>query len=173
MEQTILVKCPHCGIGDIISVDDEYHTCVECGAEFLTVKFGMPVTVENLLSATGDVAKTAKATNPDANSGFKKFDSEKLKYSSLPVEAIEEVTKVFNYGAAKYGDLNWLANANQVEWTRYMNAADRHWVKFKKNQNFDEESSLYELAHIATNILMLLQYQVLELGIDNRFKIKK
>lgn len=103
------------------------------------------------------------------NSGFKKFDQGKLKWNLLPIEATEEIIKVLEFGAKKYGDFNWLENSEGVEWTRYMNAADRHFAKFKKGINIDEDSGLLELAHLATNILMLLQYQVLDKGYDNRY----
>lgn len=102
------------------------------------------------------------------NSGFKKFDQGKLKWNLLPIEATEEIIKVLEFGAKKYGDFNWLENSEGVEWTRYMNAADRHFAKFKKGVDIDEDSGLLELAHLATNILMLLQYQVLQTGKDNR-----
>ncbi|NLA84833.1 MAG: hypothetical protein GX854_09995 [Clostridiales bacterium] len=36
-----------------------------------------------------------------------KYDSEKLRYDLFPVEALEEITKVLTYGAAKYSPDNW------------------------------------------------------------------
>jgi hypothetical protein len=45
---------------------------------------------------------------------------------------------------------------------------ERHLVKWKKGIDFDNESGLYELAHIACNALMLLTYKIEGLGIDNR-----
>lgn len=100
--------------------------------------------------------------------GFKKNDQKKLKWNLSPIEALEEVVKVLEFGAERYGAKNWLENSSEVQWSRYMNALERHFVKFKKGQDYDEESNLLELAHLATNSLMLLQYQLLGLGIDDR-----
>lgn len=36
-----------------------------------------------------------------------KYDGEKLRYDLLPVEALEQITKVLTYGAKKYSDNNW------------------------------------------------------------------
>lgn len=104
--------------------------------------------------------------------GFKKFDENKLEWEMMPEDALEEVMKVFQYGKRKYAAWNWLDYAEDVKWTRYTNALERHLKKFKRGQDIDEESSLYELAHMGCNILMLLQYQIMNKGIDNRRKTK-
>lgn len=103
---------------------------------------------------------------------FKKNDMGKLEWEMMPEEALEEVMKVLQFGANKYGKWNWLDNANEAEYTRIMNAIERHFKKFKKGQDLDEESSLPELAHVITNCLFLLQYQCLDVGVDNRRKNK-
>jgi hypothetical protein len=101
---------------------------------------------------------------------FKKFDSGKLRWNLMPEEALEEVMKVLQHGASKYGDFNWVDNASEVEHTRYINALERHLKKVKRGIDTDPDSGLPELAHIACNALMLLQYQLLKLGIDDRRK---
>jgi hypothetical protein len=105
-------------------------------------------------------------------SGFKKFDGNKLDWSLLPIDAVEKVLYVWADGAVKYGKMNWVDNAAEVQWTRYMNAFDRHWADFKRGRDFDKDSGRLELAHAAANILMLLQYQANGLGIDDRWKSK-
>lgn len=105
-----------------------------------------------------------------SNEEFKKFDGGKLEWEMMPEEALEEVMKVLQFGANKYGKWNWLDNADEAEYTRIMNAIERHFKKFKKGQDLDEESSLRELAHIIVNCLFLLQFQCLNVGIDNRRK---
>lgn len=102
---------------------------------------------------------------------FKKFDQDKLDWSLLPIDATEAVLRVWHDGAAKYGKMNWVDNSSEVEWTRYTNALDRHWNDFKRGKDLDE-SGHRELAHVAANVLMLLQYQIHRLGIDNRWKTK-
>jgi hypothetical protein len=105
---------------------------------------------------------------------FKKYDSGKLEWDLLPENALNEVMKVIQYGKSKYGSHNWIENSEGVEWTRYSNALERHLKKFKSGIDYDEESNLYELAHVITNALFLLTYQIEELGNDNRdFRIGK
>lgn len=103
-------------------------------------------------------------------SEFKKFDQGKLEWNLMPEPALEEVMKVLQYGKSKYGDWNWLDNSANVNWSRYLNALERHLKKFKNGQDLDAESRLYELAHIVCNALMLLQYQIQNTGIDDRKK---
>lgn len=108
-------------------------------------------------------------SNPQGNvGGFKKFDEGKLRWNLLPNEALEEVLRIFEFGANKYGEFNWLTNSKGVSWTRYSNALERHLKKWKLSKDYDEESNMYELAHLITNGLMLLQYQILDLGKDDR-----
>lgn len=121
--------------------------------------------------------KTASSDAPIIDLGipegnFKKFDTNKLRPSLIPEAALEEILKVFEYGAKKYGDFNWLDNAEKVQWTRYQDALERHLKKFKLGKDLDEESNLYELAHMGCNVLMLLEYQLNNLGKDNRRKQK-
>ena len=101
-------------------------------------------------------------------SEFKKFDAGKPRGSLLPVRAKEEIIKVLKQGAVKYGELNWYDNADQVKYTRYMDALERHLDSFKKGHDIDLESGCYELAHMAVNIIFLLEMQIKGLGVDNR-----
>jgi hypothetical protein len=101
-------------------------------------------------------------------SGFKKFDEGKLEWELMPVEAEEEIIKVLQLGKNKYGDWNWLDNADEVQYSRYMNAFRRHYTRFRKGHDFDVETGLYELAHCIANLTFLLQYQIENVGIDTR-----
>lgn len=104
---------------------------------------------------------------------FKKFDDGKLRWHLMPEQALEEVLKVLEFGAKRYGEMNWIDNASQVEWTRYQNALERHLKKFKRGADLDSDSNLYELAHLACNALMLLTLQLQKKGVDNRAKDNK
>jgi Domain of unknown function (DUF5664) len=139
------VKCPH----DAVSLlTNGKYFCRDC----------------NLTSDTF-IGPTSKSVD-----GFKKFDDGKLQWDMMPEAALEQVIKVFMLGQKKYGRWNWLDNAAEVSYTRYLNAMERHFKKFKRGQDFDEESGLPELAHLICNALMLLTYQLLKLGIDDRRK---
>jgi DNA-directed RNA polymerase subunit RPC12/RpoP len=157
--KTTLVNCPHCGIVDVISIDEDYHTCTECGDRFLTAKFGMPVTVENLLSATGDVAKTAT-----------KHDSGKPDLALLPKVFLDETAKALMLGERKYSRYNYTAG---FEYSRLISAAMRHLTQFNDGEETDIESGLSHLGHASACIAMLLHTIELGTAKDNRLKAKK
>lgn len=90
--------------------------------------------------------------NPEEDAA--KADSGKPHPSYVPVEIIQAVMRVREYGTAKYGDPeNWRA----VEPERYHDAMLRH-VLACWNDPFavDPESDLLHLEHIACNIAFLL-----------------
>lgn len=101
---------------------------------------------------------------------FKKFDQGKADWSLMPEPALVEVLKVLMLGRDKYGSWNWLENNKDVCWSRYTNALERHFKKFKCGQDLDEETGLEELAHVIANALFLLTYRINGFGIDDRRK---
>lgn len=111
------------------------------------------------------------AASEDVIEKFKKNDQGKLRWDLMPVEAMEEVIKVFGFGATKYGDFNW--QKNDAELMRLSASVDRHHNDWKKGRKLDHESGLYELAHMVTTGLMLLHHEVMGTGIDNRPGRKK
>jgi hypothetical protein len=109
-------------------------------------------------------------TEAEKMTGFKKFDSGKRQWHLMPKSALSEVVKVLEFGAEKYGSFNWLEHSKDVKWTRYLNALERHLVKFQSGVNNDDDSNLPELAHLICNAIMLLEYQLHAKGIDDRYK---
>ena len=55
----------------------------------------------------------------------KKFDDGKLPYDLLPGDAIEEIVKVLQFGAVKYGERNW---EKGMKWNRPFAALMRHML---------------------------------------------
>lgn len=82
----------------------------------------------------------------------KKYDTDKRDWSLLPWGAIEEVVKVLEFGAAKYGRENW----KMVDRSRYLKALLRHVVDYARGERIDTESKLPTLAHVGANVLFLL-----------------
>lgn len=105
--------------------------------------------------------------------GHKKFDAGKLEWHLMPEAALEQVMLVLQDGKAKYGEFNWLDNADEVQWSRYMNALERHLRAFKRGVDVDPESTRPHLAHVIANALFLLTYQLESKGVDNRRKTLK
>lgn len=97
----------------------------------------------------------------------KKFDEGKPRVSLLSSDAILEVAKVATMGASKYDDHNWRGG---MKWSRLLDAAERHLLKYNKGDRIDEESKLSHLAHVAWNLMALLEYEINGVGEDDLFK---
>lgn len=69
--------------------------------------------------------------------------------------ALWEVGKVGTFGAKKYTDKGWQEVENGIE--RYSNALLRHYFKYKQGDEFDLESNLLHLSHLAWNALAILE----------------
>lgn len=85
-----------------------------------------------------------------------KFDDGKTRWSLLPWDVLEEVAKVFEHGAKKYGDFNWELCNQRV---RYWDAAMRHVVKYQQGQDSDE-SGLHVLDHAIASLMILRGLQL-------------
>lgn len=72
----------------------------------------------------------------------------------LPLSDLEDVVKVYTFGAKKYAPNSWRNLPDGME--RYKAALLRHLVAFDKGEEFDEESQLPALAHMAWNAIAML-----------------
>ena len=94
-----------------------------------------------------------------------KHDDGKARYDLLPPDALDAITQVFTYGAAKYADRNWEGG---MAWGRLFAAMMRHCWAFWRGEDVDPESGLPHLAHAGACVLMLLAYMQRGIGHDNR-----
>lgn len=74
-----------------------------------------------------------------------KHDSGKRRFSLLPIEAVNEVVDVLEFGAQKYAVGNWkhVPEARQ----RYYDAALRHIFAWFNGEKLDPETGKHHLAH--------------------------
>ena len=89
-----------------------------------------------------------------------KYDNGKLRLAEMIIDfrvAMEELCKVWEFGANKYEKSNWKKLANPVD--RYTNAMPRHLLAEETNL-VDDESKLLHAAHIAFNALARLHFIV-------------
>lgn len=86
----------------------------------------------------------------------KKFDSGKLSYSLLELDAYAEQVKVLMFGAREYGWSNWKLVEPPA---RYWDALLRHIKDYASGQQYDEKSGLSHLGHIGANIMFLLWFE--------------
>lgn len=94
-----------------------------------------------------------------------KFDQDKNRLDLLPFDALEDVAKVFTYGAKKYGERNW---EHGFSYGRNIGAALRHFFAFADGEDLDPETGLSHLSHAICNLLFLRAFQLRNIGVDNR-----
>jgi hypothetical protein len=96
-----------------------------------------------------------KPHNPLNTLGVK-YDASKLRYSLLPLDSLQEVIKVLEFGAKKYAPDNW-KYVDDAE-ARYWDAAMRHIVAYKIEDKADSETGLSHLAHAICCLLFLINF---------------
>jgi len=84
-----------------------------------------------------------------------KHDAGKPQYDLIPPRALEEVAKVFSFGAAKYKPRAWETG---LAYGRIYAAILRHLVAFWRREDIDRESGLHHLAHAAFGCLAIVEF---------------
>lgn len=104
-----------------------------------------------------DALRTTFSDKKEMKTEAVKADSGKMDWSLLPIESVEEIIKVLEFGATKYDDWNW-ATGEGFKYTRVFNATMRHlWAWFKGEDN-DPETGLSHWAHAGCNVLFMLHF---------------
>lgn len=75
--------------------------------------------------------------------------------ANLPWDALEQVCRVFSFGAQKYTRDNYKL-APGLPLDNYIQSMWRHLVQYLKGEEVDSESQLPHLAHLACNAFMYL-----------------
>lgn len=81
------------------------------------------------------------------------FIDSKLRWDLLPLEEIEDIVKVYTFGAQKYNENSWQLLENGYD--RYKAALLRHLNCIEKGELFDVESNLPHTAHIMWNAVAM------------------
>lgn len=100
-----------------------------------------------------------------ANETAIKFDQGKIRFELLPADVLEEVAKVFTFGATKYGARNWEKGFN---YTRIIGSLLRHVFAWTRGEDKDQESGLSHLAHAICCAMFLLAFDIRKIGVDDR-----
>jgi len=103
-----------------------------------------------------------KTSSPPRVEGLKgsKHDIGKAPWHLLPWEEVEEVVKVLQHGAAKYGEFNWMQVPDARK--RYFSAAMRHLAAYANGQGrdlMDKESGLSHMSHAVCSILFIMHFE--------------
>lgn len=96
-----------------------------------------------------------------------KFDSGKNKISLIPTEVINGMADVLTFGASKYGKLNWL---NGIDYSRLIDAANRHLLAFQSGEDLDKESNKSHLLHCMVNLAFLYYFTNHKPELDDRWE---
>lgn len=94
-----------------------------------------------------------------------RFDTGKLRYDLVPGYPLDELAKVYTFGAQKYDADNYLKG---MPWRQVIGPALRHLYKWIRGEKYDDESGIHHLAHAAWNIFTLMVYEKEKLGTDDR-----
>lgn len=95
-----------------------------------------------------------------------RFNEGKVRHDLLEPFAINELAKVFTKGAEKYSENNWL---NGMSWTKVLASLKRHLNEFEQGKDFDDETELLHMAHVAWNAMALVSYYKYAPKYDDRF----
>lgn len=98
-----------------------------------------------------------------------KFDSGKVRTHLFPVRAYLTTCQVFDYGAKKYDVGNW-KRGNSFEYSRLIDALERHIKAFQLGQDNDPDTGMPHLAHAMCCLAMLLECTLTKTGTDDRDK---
>jgi hypothetical protein len=103
----------------------------------------------------------------DSMSTGVKHDEGKAQLDLLPRRGLVAVARVLEMGRKKYGRDNWKGG---LAWSRPAGAALRHLFAWLDGESNDPESGLSHLAHVACNMLFLLEYEKTHPELDDRAK---
>jgi Domain of unknown function (DUF5664) len=98
-----------------------------------------------------------------------KHDNGKPRMELLPGESLEDIAKVFAFGAVKYGDWNWRGG---IKISRLMGAVLRHIFAFLCGETRDPESGLLHVSHAACGLLMVIATLKNRPDMDDRYNGK-
>ena len=88
----------------------------------------------------------------------RKDDAQKpSRWRLLPWKSLESILGVLRYGAERYGDSNWrLVLLGERGEERYEDAICRHLSAHMTGEEFDQDTGLPHVAHMAASCLFLL-----------------
>lgn len=96
--------------------------------------------------------------DPDKASYYeRKTDCGKPDYSLLPLDALEGVVRVLEYGCRKYVRDSWRTVPEGRR--RYESAMLRHLAAMQRGETVDPESGLRHVDHLATNAIFLAYFE--------------
>lgn len=101
-----------------------------------------------------------------ASQGAQKHDGGKdCRPGLIAPELTLGIGKVLAFGARKYAAGNW---ALGMDWSRPIDALDRHWTAWKGGEARDPETGHSHLFHVGCCLMFLIAYEARGIGRDDR-----
>ena len=85
-----------------------------------------------------------------------KHDTGKLRYSLIPALFSRLFAQIWTIGDQKYGANNWRTG---LEWSRCVDAMERHLNEWKTGASVDPEDGGHRLAKVAWYCAALIEYE--------------
>jgi hypothetical protein len=95
----------------------------------------------------------------DNKEEFIRYDKDKIDWTLIDFNSLEECVKVLAFGEKKYSRDNWKNLPSQDRITRVLPSMLRHIVALTNGEEIDSESSLSHAGHIMCNA-MFYQYHM-------------
>lgn len=100
-----------------------------------------------------------------------RYGKQKPQMALVPAVGVIATAKVMELGARKYGAFNW--REKPVSVMTYLHAAQRHLAAFVDGEDKDRGSEESHLAHVAANMMILLDAAEGGMAVDDRPKAGK
>lgn len=136
----------------MLSYDKTKHTEVSQDLDFLSY-------VEKL----DDIGKKLDAQ-------AKRYNSGKLQWTQIDFNSLEELVKVLEYGAKKYGKDNWKKG---LPITEIAESLLRHLFAFLDGEDNDKESGESHIGHIMANAMFMNYVHKNKPHFDDRYSPKE
>ena len=91
-----------------------------------------------------------------------------VRFIGNELEALEQMAIAMEYGANKpeYGRNNWKKG---MEWSRLVDAAQRHGIAILQGEDVDKDSGNLHVAHMLASVHMLLGNHALKVGVNDLY----
>lgn len=99
-----------------------------------------------------------------------RYNSGKTRYDLIEPFALEQLANVFTKGSEKYADHNWLKG---LKWSGIASSLKRHLAAYENGEDFDKETGLLHVAHVAWNAMALVSHYRYHPDLDDRINIYK
>lgn len=98
-----------------------------------------------------------------------KYDNGKRRFALVPVKALEELARLYTFGANKYADHNWRLG---LKYQRCADALLRHFYAWLDGEDIDSESGLHHMSAVAFYAFAVMEYHFSGRAkeLDDRYK---